>query len=261
MGLLSAIGGAIGLVTGGPIGAALGSGIGSLLGGGDIGDALKSGILGFGIGSIPGVQGMAAAGMGAIGAQGAASTLSQMAQNPNFIGKAVQGMTGAAGQAMSGMTGAAPAAAAGAGAVPGAGGLSSLLKFAENPLVLSTALELMDRSNMKDVSAQVQSGERLPDYRGTAVPGGGRYRAAPVTQVPVPGQRYAMGGYVQGPGTGRSDSIPAKIYQNGMPVEEAALSDGEFVMTNQAVRGAGGGDRKAGAARMYQMMRDFERRA
>ena len=38
-------------------------------------------------------------------------------------------------------------------------------------------------------------------------------------------------GEVQGPGTGTSDSVPAK------------LSDGEFVLTAKSVRGAGGGDR------------------
>lgn len=70
---------------------------------------------------------------------------------------------------------------------------------------------------------------------------------------------YAMGGYVEGPGTGKSDSIPAKIYQDGQPVQEAALSDGEFVMTERAVRGAGEGNPKTGAARMYEMMRRFER--
>lgn len=66
-------------------------------------------------------------------------------------------------------------------------------------------------------------------------------------------QGYAMGGYIEGPGTGTSDSIPAKIYQDGKPVQEAALSDGEFVMTKKAVDGAGG------PARMYEMMRRFER--
>lgn len=70
---------------------------------------------------------------------------------------------------------------------------------------------------------------------------------------------YAMGGYIEGPGTGRSDSIPAQIYQNGQPVQEAALSDGEFVMTERAVKGAGNGDREKGAAKMYAMMREFER--
>ena len=73
--------------------------------------------------------------------------------------------------------------------------------------------------------------------------------------------QFAMGGMIEGPGTGRSDSIPAQIYQNGQPVQEAALSDGEFVMTNAAVRGAGSGDRSKGAAKMYQMMKQFEARA
>jgi len=70
---------------------------------------------------------------------------------------------------------------------------------------------------------------------------------------------FANGGYIQGPGTGTSDSIPAQIYQDGVPVQEARLSDGEFVMTEDAVRGAGDGDPNVGAARMYEMMRRFER--
>lgn len=69
---------------------------------------------------------------------------------------------------------------------------------------------------------------------------------------------FAMGGMIEGPGTGTSDSIDAVIMQNGQPVQEALLSDGEFVMTERAVRGAGNGDREKGAARMYEMMRKFE---
>ena len=56
----------------------------------------------------------------------------------------------------------------------------------------------------------------------------------------------AAGGEVTGPGTGTSDSVPAR------------LSDGEFVLTAKAVRGAGGGDRNIGAARMYDMMSQLE---
>jgi hypothetical protein len=59
----------------------------------------------------------------------------------------------------------------------------------------------------------------------------------------------ASGGEIMGPGTGTSDSIPAM------------LSDGEFVMNAQAVRGAGDGDRRKGAKRMYAMMKDFQRSA
>ena len=39
------------------------------------------------------------------------------------------------------------------------------------------------------------------------------------------------------------------------------LSDGEFVMTAKAVRGAGGGDRMEGARKMYEMMDQFEGQA
>lgn len=57
------------------------------------------------------------------------------------------------------------------------------------------------------------------------------------------------GGHIAGPGTGTSDSIPAR------------LSDGEFVMTAAAVRGAGNGDRMKGARKMYELMHKFERMA
>ena len=57
------------------------------------------------------------------------------------------------------------------------------------------------------------------------------------------------GGESIGPGTGTSDSIPAM------------LSDGEFVMTAKAVRGAGGGDRREGARKMYEAMAKLEAQA
>jgi hypothetical protein len=76
------------------------------------------------------------------------------------------------------------------------------------------------------------------------------------TDMPI--VNYATGGGVMdlqeggesvGPGTGTSDSIPAM------------LSDGEFVMTAKAVRGAGGGDRREGARKMYEAMDRLEARA
>ena len=51
-----------------------------------------------------------------------------------------------------------------------------------------------------------------------------------------------MGGGVSGPGGPKDDMIDAK------------LSDGEFVMTAKAVENLGGGDRMAGARKMYSMM-------
>jgi len=66
----------------------------------------------------------------------------------------------------------------------------------------------------------------------------------------------AQGGYprrtgqISGPGTEKSDSIPAM------------LSDGEFVLTAKAVRGAdptGKGSRRAGAKQMYKLMHQLEK--
>tara|TARA_R100000808_G_scaffold15950_2_gene36379 strand:- start:929 stop:3061 length:2133 start_codon:yes stop_codon:yes gene_type:complete len=58
----------------------------------------------------------------------------------------------------------------------------------------------------------------------------------------------AGGGYINGVGGPKSDQNLAR------------LSDGEFVFTEAAVRGAGDGDRMAGAKRMYEMMQGLERR-
>lgn len=80
-----------------------------------------------------------------------------------------------------------------------------------------------------------------------------------IAQNPMMQTNFNVGGYVEGPGTGTSDSIDSVILQNGRPVQQAKLSDGEFVMTENAVKGAGNGDREAGAARMYELMRQFER--
>ena len=70
-----------------------------------------------------------------------------------------------------------------------------------------------------------------------------------------------FGGILKGPGTGTSDSIPGMIYQDGKPVQRAALSDGEFVFTNKAVKAAGGGSIEKGADAMYELMNKLERKA
>lgn len=79
-----------------------------------------------------------------------------------------------------------------------------------------------------------------PKHTGTEL--ASKFGANPLTGITAAG-----GGEVIGPGTGTSDSIPAR------------LSNGEFVMTAEAVRNAGNGDRSLGAARMYDMMNRFER--
>ena len=104
--------------------------------------------------------------------------------------------------------------------------------------------------------------EELPDMYG-GITGMDLLRANPGKYgLAQPGEAYrppgaATGGDIQnfprrngpiyGPGTETSDDIPAM------------LSDGEFVMTAKAVRGAGNGSREAGMRKMYNMMSQFER--
>jgi hypothetical protein len=85
------------------------------------------------------------------------------------------------------------------------------------------------------------------------------YNTASMYDFMRPRRAYAAGGITQayprrtggisGPGTGTSDDIPAM------------LSDGEFVLTAKAVRGAGGGSRRDGAKKLYRMMHALEKKA
>jgi hypothetical protein len=103
-----------------------------------------------------------------------------------------------------------------------------------------------------------QQGIPMPQVNSPMLP---TYSPASLTNmaggVPQPYNRpYARGGdvnhfprkvgQIDGPGTATSDSIPAM------------LSDGEFVFTAKAVRNAGGGSRRKGAAKMYKLMKSLE---
>ena len=232
----SVLGGIAGLLTGGTaMAAAVGAGLGRLASGGDLEDALKDGALAFGIGSIPGVGNFAKNAMGTLGFGGAtakAATAKKMAD------------------------------AAATGASKG----FSLM----SPGGILTAASLAGMAEKKEPSQPMfEKGERLPNYEGRII--------AKPYYSPITNQRYmtleekenaensvgimsaAAGGYIEGPGTGRSDDVKAGIFQNGQKVQEARLSDGEFVMTEKAVRNAGGGDREKGAARMYSLMNNLER--
>jgi len=59
----------------------------------------------------------------------------------------------------------------------------------------------------------------------------------------------AKGGFVPIGRKEKADDVPARLSKN------------EFVMTANAVRGAGKGDVKKGAKRMYNLMRQYEARA
>jgi len=79
--------------------------------------------------------------------------------------------------------------------------------------------------------------------------------------------QFAAGGLIQGPGTVTSDSIPGQIMQNGQPVEEIAVANGEVILSGKDLArmdpdgdmkragmrlgGAANGTRGAEAARMF----------
>lgn len=232
-GLLSGLGSLLGLVVGGPAGAAVGAGLGTLLGGGSVGSSLQAGLGSFITGKFGGPSGLI---MNAL----SGGQTPQQALSGLIPGFGPQPEAAAQGPAVRGQQ-------------PVQKPMGGILDVLNSPLVIAALLKATEPKNVNITSPeqqrQIQTGERLPDYRGTPA---FDYRGTPA---------FAKGGFVRGPGTGTSDSIPARIYQGGRPVQEARLSDGEFVMTNRAVRGAGNGDRAKGAAEMYRMMRQLERRA
>ena len=63
---------------------------------------------------------------------------------------------------------------------------------------------------------------------------GGGYYGAGMRHIPARDVfNVAEGGRIVGPGTPTSDSIPAMIYQDGVPVQEAALSTQEVVLSHK----------------------------
>ena len=249
--LFSSIGALVGMVAGGPGGAAIGGGLGSLLGGGSFQDAIGAGIGSFAQGSF-GNAGMAMNALNSFGSGGASGSPNQQGANIMSMLSGQEGQQMAAKQAMlggfqGGPTGAIRGILQAAGVEDAQGRTDPILGGMLQQMLYEQRKPQFENVMSGTELAQYNSGERRPDYTGTAVPNTPRVMTR------------AMGGMIDGPGTGTSDSIPAQIYQNGGPVQEARLSDGEFVMTADAVRGAGGGNRNAGAAKMYQMMNQLER--
>ena len=247
MSLGAILGGIAGLITGGgtAMAAAVGAGIGSLASGGSLEDALKSGGMAFGIGSIPGV-GSFAQSLG--GQMGISSAVSQQAKGEILKKGAEEGLK------------------------KGGVSLADRMMIPGGILALATAAEAV--KGRDDGAEQILGTGERTEYAGRVVvkpyidpetgertfqnPDGLGIMSTP--QAPTPSIMAAAGGYIEGPGTGRSDDVKAGIFQNGQKVQEARLSDGEFVMTRKAVDNAGGGDREKGAAKMYALMNNLENR-
>jgi len=236
------IGGAIGFSFGTPfLGTALGTGIGTLVAGGDTEDALKAGLMG----GIAGYAGSKFFGPGATPTSGTAGVTGSAA---NITGPEIfDPATVTAVQQSSAPTGI----------------MSTLKDFATSPVGIATlgTAGLTALSGGLEEEPQMEKVTQRPYPVGRTRLGTGlidgktfnlddeeeRAEYFKTLRERQGAETLADGGEVEGPGTGTSDSVPAM------------LSDGEFVLTAKAVRGAGGGDRDVGAARMYDMMSELER--
>tara|TARA_R110002074_G_scaffold39007_1_gene105240 strand:- start:620 stop:1414 length:795 start_codon:yes stop_codon:yes gene_type:complete len=244
------IGASIGMYIGGPagyaaLGGALGGGIGSLAGGGDTDDALKAALLG-------GIGGYAAQGSFAQGANA----------SPNTVMNRGGGSTGGGGLNVVKGVESVPVNSTGSsmfsslvpestmGKLALAGGIGALAlggeeeqkdPFKQSPYPVGRTRLGTGRIGNKlyNLDDPDERRQYFEDNRNRDI----EEEQEEQEENPI---FIAAGGEVEGPGTGTSDSVPAR------------LSDGEFVLTAKAVRGAGGGDRNVGAARMYDVMSQLE---
>ena len=237
------IGGTIGFAIGGPlgsaaIGSALGAGIGSLAAGADTDDALKAALLG---------------GIGGYAASGGNLFTSKAAGLPAQYGSGAM----ATGEALT------PGFEAAVKTAEAPSFFDKAITFAkENPLTTTAGIGTLAALGATEPEQQQDVFKSRPDPIGETRLGLGfignksydldddedrKKYFEDLRDRQTGTMTAANGGEVEGPGTGTSDSVPAR------------LSDGEFVLTAKAVRGAGGGDRDIGAARMYEMMSELER--
>ena len=244
------IGSAIGMYVAGPgyaaLGGALGGGIGSLVGGGDTEDALTAAALG-GLAGYAGSKFMSpsnTANTMSSGKQLVGQSFGFNAAGPTEIAEVAGDIYPALQKSSSFFTSPTGIATLGLGAAA-LGGLGEEEKKAETtmqPYPEGKSRLGMGRIGDKfyNLNDEDERRQYFEDLRN-------RNKDKDKEDDEVGIMTVAAGGEVNGPGTGTSDSVPAR------------LSDGEFVLTAKAVRGAGGGDRDLGAARMYDMMSELER--
>lgn len=258
MSLLSTIGGFLGraIFTSNPVlGAALGSGIGSLLGGGNTSDALKAAALGGIGGSALGNTGIGNALSNVLGLGGAQAVDTDQKQS----GLMSLFNTGDPTKNFSNLLTVGGLGIAGLGALKGPPDpleqyqkLQDYLSDQWDSIEVPEAGYYTDPVSYRYFDTQEELDAFQQRQRDKGVPG------------------YAVGGLIEGPGTGTSDDIPAMIYQDGQPVREAALSNGEVVLSLKDLANIGNGDaemagriigdapngtRGAAAAKLYRSMR------
>jgi hypothetical protein len=258
MGLGSVLGGLAGLLIpgGGALTAAIGSGIGSLIEGDDPRDAIRNAAL-VGIGSavFPNVTraiqdtGMARAATRSLGSMGIGTR------------SGLEAMRGAS--ALGAVRPVPRPSALGRAAAETGGGMLSGMNLGQASGLLTLAGAVMEPQEELSFGAPAGFGEAAPrreDWSRNLYANkytGERFDTAEErdasenayaqaylspglsfgTEVGstsyTPVQGFAGGGMIQGPGTVTSDSIPAMIYQNGKPVEEIAVANGEVILSGK----------------------------
>jgi hypothetical protein len=261
--LLPLIGTAAGFYFGGPLGASIGSGIGSLAGGKSVNDALTNAALAYGVSSfvspsmMQNPQATGAFGQNTLqqSLYGAPAKVASVPVTSPKLAPADAIATGDPGL-RKGITG---VEAAEKGAFDG---LFDNISATDMGLAAMGIGALAGGETPEDGVSRPYAGGEAWDvqYQGVKYdlddPDQREQYTKAKARTQDPAFRYAKGGSmdyntpvrgeVAGPGTGTSDSVPAR------------LSDGEFVLTAKAVRGAGSGDRDIGAARLYDMMAELE---
>ena len=235
------IGGIVGSMLGIPGGAALGAGLGAKATGSSDKEAMMYGLGGLMLGGAGGAARKAGGLFGRTGIMGGLLGKDKIG-NALLMGSLASGVMGVMNPPSQGD----PFA------------LDNRMKERWNAIDAGDSTDYMDPETGEHY-ASIEERDAAMEARGSTY-NQAQYRPAELAPLYGDTTYAATGGYIQGPGTGTSDSVPAMIYQNGGPVRQAALSDGEFVMTNRAVQNMGGGNRDVGAARMYQLMNSLEGR-
>jgi hypothetical protein len=260
--ILPAVTGAIGFAIGGPMGASIGAGLGSAIRGDNPANIATSALMGYGLGSFGQAAGLVGGkGFGQFGASAKAMISPQAPVPKAVINPELAGQTGVKQMVTPQKVSA----------------LSKMAEFAKQNKLLTGALGLGALGAMGAFKEEEGTKMPPPPEPGSQgmldiTPGDVTYydprtRAYGAASPQIPEIYRAKDGgdiknfprktgQIDGPGTEKSDDIPAM------------LSDGEFVMTAQAVRGLGalnGADkddkleqRRKGAKMMYEMMDKFE---
>ena len=256
------VGGIVGaLVPGGSfLAPAIGAGLGTLAGGGSSKNAIKYALLGAGAGKL-GIQGVL---------QGTqmGSQMSAQLGNLGLVGKPMSAVSeGAKAGANKGLL---------SNPFVQAGILTAAVGKPEQPTTYTGTGSsegydgsTIDRSKFLDNLYA----SRFDGTRFNTASERDEYDRNMEDRVGIDPTLYARGGLIEGPGTGTSDDIPAMIYQDGNPVQEAMLSNGEVVLSLKDLRNIGGGDaemagqmigdapngtRGAVAAKLFRNMQEFK---